>query len=200
MHSFYQHKNNIDLRKIDEIDLPQLLSLKNESWFGTVQTACLNMSDQRKWFEKISSDRSCLYFIIQEGGFATGLYGITDIDWINQSCGFSHSIYKDFRGRGLGKRSLRAAIDMTFEVFNMRRIETWILSNNVAEIRTVRHTGFIEEGCKRKAVYKCGDYLDCILFGLLREDWNRDQSVTQYRDITNVCNRSYLPKNQTPTN
>jgi RimJ/RimL family protein N-acetyltransferase len=192
---FYLHKNEIGFRKLEETDLPKLKELKDESWFGTVNTACLNMYDQIRWFESISNDKSSLYFIIRTGSVTyrvpgskdIGFYGITDINNVNRSCSFTHSLFKDYRGKGYGLLSLCAAIDMTFEVFNLRRIDTWILENNCAEISIVGNVGFVEEGIKRKAIYKCGEYLDCKLFGLLREDWEKT-----YDDI---CNKSYKPKN-----
>ena len=91
---------------------------------------------------------------------------------------------------------------MSFEVFNLRRIDTWILSNNLAEISTVKSVGFIEEGSKRQAVYKCGEYLDCKLFGLLRNEWSTSPEVISLRASTDaksnpgVCNASYRPKNE----
>jgi len=189
--SFYHHKNGFDFRKIEETDLPKLKALKDESWFGTVNTSCLNMTDQKKWFEKISNDPSCLYFIAIEsceGREGIGLFGITNIDLVNHSCEFTHSLYPHYRGRRWGFGTLQAGIDMAFEVFNLRRIETWILSNNHAEIRSVAKLGFREEGCKRSAVYKCGEYLDCKLFGLMRQEWDTQPGTPR--------NHSYLPKNR----
>jgi len=194
--SFYDHKEGISLRKVNETDLPDLMNLKNESWFGTVNTVCLNIHDQRKWFEKISNDSSSMYFICSSdlGRGETdniGLYGFTDIDPINQSCSFTHSLYERFRGQGLGKKTLYAGIDMTFEVFNMRRIETWILENNQAEIAVAKSVGFVGEGSKRKAIYKCNEYLDCNLYGLLRDEW---QATDRVKDYKGLCNTSYMPK------
>lgn len=188
---FYEHKEEISLRKLYENDLPYLLDLKNESWFGTINTSCLNIHDQYKWFEKISNDPSCMYFICYVDNKDVGLYGFTEIDPINRSCSFTHSVFKNYRGKGLGKKTLYAGIDMTFEVFNMRRIETWILKNNQAEIAVVKAVGFVEEGTKRQAVYKCGEYLDCKLFGLLRDEWENSSRVKNYGEF---CNTSYKPK------
>jgi len=195
---FYKHKNGISFRKLEKYDLLDLKNLKDESWFGTVHTACVIMADQEKRFESISNNKSCLYFIImidtimygQPCAIPIGLYGITDIENIDRSCSFTHSIYAEFRGKGHGTKSLQAAVDMTFEVFGMRRIDTWILENNHAEQKVAAKSGFIEEGKKRKAVYKCGEYLDCILFGLLRDEWESDHRVKQL----GICNTSYQPK------
>ena len=196
---FYNHKNGISLRKLAPGDLPALRDLKDESWFGTINTACLNMEDQKAWFEKISTDKSCLYLIAYDRPYQqvdthpVGLYGFTDINPTNRTCSFTHSVYKAYRGRGLGKKTLQAGIDLTFEVFNMRRIDTWILENNIAEIKTSQSVGFKIEGTARKAVYKCGQYLDCHYLGLLREEWEADPRVQNYGG---VCNDSYQPKDK----
>ena len=187
---FYRHKNKISFRKLEKEDLPKLKELKDESWFGTVHTACVNMTDQEKWFNSISNNPSCLYFIICISNEPIGLYGITSIENIDRSCSFTHSIYDRWRGKGFGTKSLQAAVDMTFEVFGMRRIDTWILENNHAEQSVATKSGFLQEGLKRKAVYKCGEYLDCVLFGLLRDEWESDPRVKQL----GICNTSYQPK------
>jgi|GEM_PF-1812106 len=209
---FYTHKNGVSFRKLESSDLEMLKALKDESWFGTVNTTCVNMDDQRKWFEKISNDKSCLFFmafppalpappypwqIVGNTPSPCALFGLTSIDGLNQSCEFTHSVFKERRGQGLGKATLRAGIDMAFEVFNMRRIETWILENNLAEIKTAMSVGFREEGRKREAVYKCGTYFDCVLFGLLEEEWNNTAEVNTSRhsaENPGVCNLSYVPK------
>ncbi len=191
---FYNHKNGISLRKLDPSDLPALRDLKDESWFGTVNFAVLNNEDQKAWFEKISKDRSCLYLIAHKLGEAStpiGLYGFTDINSFNRTCSFTHSVYKDHRGQGLGKTTLQAGIDFTFEIYNMRRIDTWILENNIAELKTSQSVGFQIEGTARKAVYKCGQYLDCHYLGLLREEWEQTERVLGYNG---ACNTSYQPK------
>ena len=188
--AFYEHKNSFNFRKVEVEDLPFLKNLKDESWFGTVHTSCLNMTDQKKWFERISGDPSCLFFIYGNSSIDLdlGIFGITNIDPLNRSCEFTHSLYAPYRGRGWGFLSLQAGIDMAFEVFNLRRIETWILSNNQAEIKSVLKVGFREEGCKRAAVYKCGEYLDCKLFGLMRDEWDTQPGTPR--------NHNYRPKNQ----
>ena len=189
---FYNHKNGVSFRKVEESDLSDLKSLKDESWFGTVNTACLNMADQKRWFDKIAGDKSCAFFIAGVSGYhAMGLFGLTALDPVSHCGEFTHSVYKNSRGKGLGKLTLEAGIDMAFEVFNIRRIETWILENNTAEAKSTLAVGFIEEGVRRKAVYKSGEYLNCKLYGLLRDEWQQTKRVV---NLGKYCNLSYLPK------
>lgn len=188
---FYRHKNGIGFRKLEESDLEQLKSLKDDSWSSTVNTTCVNMADQKNWFNAVNSDKTCLYFIIYDGlpGKPIGLYGITEINVFNRSCSFTHSLFVEARGQGLGNKSLQAATDMIFEVFNMRRIETWILETNLTEIKVAKNTDFILEGFKREAIYKCGKYINCGLYGLLRKEWENSERVQAFNG---GCNKSSL--------
>jgi len=194
---FYTHKNGITFQKVEKEDLTELKVLKNESWFGTVNTVALNDLDQIRWLEKISNDSYIQFYIAKDQTTKLGLFGLTGIHTINRSCEFTHSIFASLRGVGYGKKTLRAGIDMAFEMFNLNRIETWILANNKAEMNLVQKIGFKLEGAKRQAVYKCGEYLDCCLFGLLRTEWDTNDNVLLVRsDPANVgyCNINYTPK------
>lgn len=194
---FYEHKNRIKLRKMGQQDLPRLRDLKDESWFGTVNFAVLNEDDQRRWYESTLNSKNSLYLIACTGTFddenPIGLYGFTDFNPYNRTCSFTHSVFKDSRGKGYGKTTLQAGIDFTFEVYNMRRIDTWILENNIAELKTSQSVGFQVEGTARQAVYKCGQYLDCHYLGLLREEWQNSDRVKQ---LGGVCNSTYRPKDR----
>ena len=76
------------------------------------------------------------------------------------------------RGKGYGKTVLEAGVDFGFEILNMNRIDTEVLENNFASMKTALYVGYVKEGIKRKAIHKCGEYLDSIVLGILKEDWS----------------------------
>lgn len=177
----YCHKNKITLRKIDNHDLFKLFKLKEESWENTHNTSILNMSDQEKWFDKISSSNTDLCLMALYNNEEIGIYFITDINWINQSCNFSVHVFKEFRSKGHGKNILEAGIDFTFEILNMRRISTEILESNKASLKMEEaFEGSVKEGIRRKAVYKSGNYIDSIIYGMLRDEWMESIRVKKY--------------------
>jgi RimJ/RimL family protein N-acetyltransferase len=49
--------------------------------------------------------------------------------------------------------------------------EKWIEELDERSLKLHKKVGFKEEGCRRKAVYKNGQYSDVIEFGILREEW-----------------------------
>ena len=74
----------------------------------------------------------------------------------------------------------------------MNRIDGQILENNIASIRSAEYAGFKHEGLRRKSIYKCGEYIDSIHIGIIREDWEKLDRIKEYGGI---CNISYEPKN-----
>jgi RimJ/RimL family protein N-acetyltransferase len=187
----YKHKNEIVLRKADKQDLHLLLQLKNESWFGTHQTAIINSQNQEDWFLSMSRSKDSIYFIAEKDNAKVGVYKVNNIDWINRSYDSAHDVFSFARGQGYGYTVLEAGVDLGFEVLNMHRLNTEVLENNKASAKTALYAGYTQEGVRRKAVYKCGQWLDSITYGLLREDWEKLERVKKYEG---VCNISYLPK------
>ena len=74
----------------------------------------------------------------------------------------------------------------------MNRIDGEILENNLASIKSAEYAGFKHEGIRRKAIHKCGEYLNSIHIGIIKEDWINLARIKEYGGI---CNISYLPKN-----
>lgn len=189
----YIHKNGIALRKIEKSDLPKLKELKNESWFGTHNITFLNDYEQEKWFESLNRLTHLILIAIDvETKKEVGLYKIQNIDWHNRTYDSSHDVFKDYRGQGYSKPVLCAGTDFAFEVLNMNRIDGQVLENNIASLKSAEFAGFKKEGVRRKCIYKCGEYLDSIHIGIIKEDWINLERIKNYGGI---CNVSYTPKN-----
>ena len=46
---------------------------------------------------------------------------------------------------------------------------------------------------RKRAIHKCGEYLDSIIYGFLRDDWSQTDRVKN--KYLGICNNSYKPKN-----
>jgi len=189
--TMYKHKNGITLLKIESEDLPILKDLKNESWFGTHNISFVNSMDQERWFSSLDSSKSLILKALNQSGDMVGLYKIQNIDWVNRRYDSAHDVISDHRGQGYSKPVLEAGIDFGFEVLNMNRIDTEVLENNIASLKSALWVGFVKEGIKRRCIHKCGQYLDSIFLGILREDW---VSLSRVVDMSGLCNISYVPK------
>lgn len=185
----YCHKDGIWVRKAAREDLPLLLALKAESWWGTHSTLIANMDDQVHWFECMTDREMCI--MVMKGDDAVGVGVYTEIDWVSRSMSVSGSIFKEHRTPETVKAAFAAGLDFVFEMLNMRRVGAEVLSCNVVAQRIhLDHLGFKIEGCRREAVYKCGRYYDSILLGLLRTEWEQQGRVLAYGGS---CNTTFHP-------
>jgi hypothetical protein len=62
-------------------------------------------------------------------------------------------------------------LDMAFDRLRLRRVTTYFRSDNLRTERLTTRAGFQQEGRIREAWFVDGRHLDCILVGLLREEW-----------------------------
>jgi RimJ/RimL family protein N-acetyltransferase len=184
----YDHKNGISFRKITKSDLQSLLDLKSESWFGTHNIPILNYEDQERWYDSISKSKTDFILIATFDNNSVGTFKINNIDFISRVAHIGHDIYNQYRGRGLGNKLVVAGVDFCFEILNMNRLDAEVLENNIASQHTLFNAGFVKEGVRKQAVFKCQSYVDSILCGITRELWGTLDRVKE-----GICNKNYKP-------
>ena len=182
----YDHKDGITLRKIEKYDLLDLLNLKKESWWGTHGTPIINFDDQVNWYNSIPNDQ--LFLIGEISKSFVGVASYTKIDWMSRSLHISGSVVKDNRNQ-YSRMAFYAGLDFAFEIMNMRRVEAEVLEYHVAaQILEIDKLGFVVEGRKRNAIYKCGKYYDSLMLALLRSEWQDHSRIKNYGD---TCNSNF---------
>jgi RimJ/RimL family protein N-acetyltransferase len=53
----------------------------------------------------------------------------------------------------------------------LHHIYLWVYATNLRGIRAYEKAGFAHEGRKREAIYHKGEYIDLVLMGILRTEW-----------------------------
>ena len=79
----------------------------------------------------------------------------------------AYYVLPDWQGRGYASEAARLLADYAFDELNARRLEAHVLAGNPASVRVLEKLGFTEEGRKRDAYYRDGEYRDALVFGLL---------------------------------
>jgi RimJ/RimL family protein N-acetyltransferase len=186
----YTHKSGIKLRKADLTDLPDLLALKAESWWGTHRVVIANAHDQRKWFESLPADQLVMIAKhVTDANIGVAIY--SDIDHLSRTLKISGSVYKAHRQSDIVKSGFAAGLDFAFEVLNMHRVEAEVLEYHIPGQRLeIDYLGFKVEGRRRQAVYKCGRHYDSLVLGMLRDEWAGCERVKGYGDS---CNEEFSP-------
>jgi aminoglycoside 6'-N-acetyltransferase len=74
------------------------------------------------------------------------------------------------RGRGLGAAAVRALADDLIGSRGFHRVQLETYGFNDAALRTFESAGFTQEGVRRRAYWRHGEWQDGILFGRVEED------------------------------
>ena len=168
----------IELKKLTRDDLLYLLDLKIESFETTHHVTIANIEDQNRWFDSLDqhthSPRNLhLIAYLKDEPYSKkfGIIKITNIDWVSRNADIGWDVFKEYRGKGLGKKMVKSGIDYCFDILNLRRLTAEILSNNLASAKCAQYAGFSKEGIKKELTYKSNEYLDSFIYGILRQDW-----------------------------
>jgi RimJ/RimL family protein N-acetyltransferase len=76
----------------------------------------------------------------------------------------------DFRGRGIADAAAQLLVRHLVFDLDYHRVQLECYGFNERAIRHAERAGFVREGVKRKAYWRHGEWVDGVLFGLVRED------------------------------
>jgi RimJ/RimL family protein N-acetyltransferase len=80
------------------------------------------------------------------------------------------AVHPDFRGRRLADEAARLFQRHLIIDLGFHRLQLECYGFNDRAIRHAERAGFVREGVKRKAYHRHGEWVDGILFGLIKED------------------------------
>jgi len=75
------------------------------------------------------------------------------------------------RGTGVFLEAVRLAGSFAFATVGARRLETRVLLQNGRGNTALRKLGAVQEGILRRSIRRHGEYVDQVLWSLLKEDW-----------------------------
>ena len=80
------------------------------------------------------------------------------------------AVHPDYRGRKLSDDAARLLQRHLLVDLDYHRLQLEIYGFNERAIEHAERSGFVREGAKRKAYWRHGEWVDGVLFGLVRED------------------------------
>ena len=120
---------------------------------------------------------SGLEFVVTLDGRAVGRTSLFAEDTLARHAEVGIGLLPDARGQGIGTEALRRTVEFAFVRRNLRRVHLIAIGSNVAGLRSYRKVGFVEEGRRREHCWVRGEYVDEVLMGLLRSEWQASRSV-----------------------
>jgi len=132
----------------------------------------MTLKQEEEWFENASKDRNSVHWTMTVDGKPVGVTGLNRIDWISRSA-ISGTIIgvPDAWGKGYATEAVSLRTRFAFEEMNLERLESQSMAPNVGMHRALERAGYQRVGIHRRYMFREGEWIDSVLFELLRSDW-----------------------------
>lgn len=158
------YKTSIKWRKDDDI------------WSSLIGPKYFVSSEyERQWVLNSIQDRDNLKLAIclKENDEYIGNAYLFKIDHFNKNASSGKMIgVKNQWGHGYATEATLLILRHAFMVLGLQRVSSRVLSNNERSISVLLKCGYKREGLMRKAIYKNGDFLDLVIMGVTRSDFD----------------------------
>lgn len=176
--------DEIELRLLEKRHAPDVFALTDE-----------NREHLRPWLPWVDGTRSVqdtIAFIERSieqarknNGFQAGIWyrgqlagviGNHFIDWPNKKTVLGYWLGAPFQGRGIMTRACHALVTYAFKNLELNRVEIQAATENVRSQRVPERLGFAREGVLREAEWVGNRFVDHVVYGLIRKDWDNTQA------------------------
>ncbi|MDB5747395.1 MAG: hypothetical protein JWP72_2243 [Massilia sp.] len=106
------------------------------------------------------------------GGALCGAIRVKHIDAGNRKAEIGYFIGSEFAGKGIVSRAVRTVLAYCFQSLQLNRMELRCASANEPSMRVAERLGFTREGVLRQAEWLDGVFVDELVYGLLRAEFN----------------------------
>ncbi|HAF63058.1 MAG TPA: hypothetical protein DCK95_12145 [Anaerolineaceae bacterium] len=134
--------------------------------------------DLEEKLKESEESRSDFYYAIrtnQEEGELVGFMFLTNIEW-NNGQSFLQLLLKDESSTAMYlKESLQLSLRYIFNELNLYHVCMYVTDFAETTIHIVEEAGFAIEARLRELIYREGSYHDCIIYGLLAEEWRKNR-------------------------
>jgi RimJ/RimL family protein N-acetyltransferase len=169
---------NLRIRRAGEGDVDFLVSLLNEDTVEPFMAAS-RARDHKGVLEAVraseaSPDESGVFVIEVEGDGGWARAGTMAFSLTNQRNRIASlgglAIDPDYRGQKLADQAARLFQRHLIFDLDLHRLQLECYAFNARAIRHAERSGFVREGVKRKAYQRHGEWVDAIMFALIRDD------------------------------
>lgn len=118
-------------------------------------------------------------FAVVPAGYdtAVGLFQVRQLEPGFATAEWGFAIGSGFWGTGIFIECARLIVDFTFDAIGVHRLEARSSLRNGRGNGALRKVGAMQEGVLRRSFLRNGEYLDQVLWSILREDWCQAKAV-----------------------
>jgi len=154
--------------------LVDLLSLRDSALFGLdepVSDVAVQELIERAAAERVRGLAFTYVITLASARTVVGLVHVRQLDPMFEAAEWECTVAPSARGSGVFLEMARLVGSFTFGTIGTHRLEARVLLQNGRANGALRKLGAVQEGVLRRAVRRNGEYLDQVLWSLLKDDW-----------------------------
>jgi len=173
--NFFLKGNTVGLRPLNEKDIegnyrhwlndPEIVKFNSHGRFPATPE---KLKDYVRASEK--SDTALVFAVIDSAkDLHIGNISLQNINWIDRNAEIAFLLgEKNYWGKGIMFEAGELLIKHGFDKLNLHRIYCGTSSENKGMQRLALKLGMKQEGTRKEAIYKDGNYYDIVEYGILR--------------------------------
>ena len=178
----------------DEIKLRLLAPRHADALFSVVDSNRQHLRLWLPWLDANVAVSDTLHFIqatqrqfVGNAGFTAGVWycgelagiiGHNRIDWESRISWLGYWLAEGFQGKGIMTKSCRTLVNHAFTELNLNRIDIRCAVGNSKSRAIPERLGFQQEGVIREAEWLYDRFVDHIVYGLLKSQWQSGSIAT----------------------
>ncbi|MDO8563402.1 MAG: GNAT family protein [Nanoarchaeota archaeon] len=109
-------------------------------------------------------------FTIEVDGKCAGWIKINQLNmsFFEHKAKIDFCLHPDYRGKGIMTNAVKEVVDYAFKKYKLKRLEAWTRTSNKVVSSLNKKLGFKLEGVLRKNKCKDGEYLDDMVWAIVR--------------------------------
>ena len=179
MHNTFLQGNNVYLRPLEKGDLTmEYVSWLNDNEvceFNSHATFPYTKEKMEAYFlhlQQTSNNNIVLAIINNSDNKHIGNVSLQNLSWVNRSAEYAILLGdKSYWGKGVASEASILICEYGFSRLNLHRIYCGTSSKNVGMQKLASKIKMTQEGVRKEAMYKNGEYVDIIEYGVLKNDF-----------------------------
>jgi RimJ/RimL family protein N-acetyltransferase len=127
------------------------------------------------WIEKQAQEtargESIVFAVTAVPHGLVGAVGLHHIEAAHAKAELGYWVGKSHWRQGYATEAAEAVVRYGFEQLHLERIHARFMTHNPASGRVLEKLGFMREGILRRELFRFGEFIDCELWSLLREEF-----------------------------
>ncbi|MCM3567233.1 GNAT family N-acetyltransferase [Neobacillus mesonae] len=121
------------------------------------------------------AENKSLTTVILYKGEIVGAAGFNSINWSNKTAYIGYWLAEEYQGKGIMTKAAKALTEYAFKELNLNKVEIRAAAGNKKSRSIPERLNFVNEGCIRKAEWLYDHYVDHVIYGILAEEWNKNE-------------------------